>query len=318
MPLHPQAQAFLEQMAAQGGPPLEELPINEIRPVFIAMATAPGDPEPVARVENRTIPGPGGDVPVRIYAPNSSAPLPILVYFHGGGWAAGNIDTHDAQCRALANAAGCMVASVDYRLAPEAKFPAQTEDCYAAVQWLAANGASIGADGSRIAVGGDSAGGNLSAVVTMMARDRGGPRIAYQLLIYPATDFGADLPSARENAEGYLLTTAMVNKFRDFYLRGAADVTNPLASPLRATNLGGLPPAMVVTAEFDPLRDEGEAYAKRLREAGVPVTLKRYDGLIHGFFNFLHIFDAARDLVRDSGAALRAAFAGVAARQSGR
>ena len=310
MPLDPQAQAFLEQLAAAGDPPLHELSVAEARQVIVALFGTQGDPELVGAVEERTIPGAGGEMPTRIYKPYGTGPFPVLVYLHGGGWVIGDLEAYDATCRALTNAAGCLVVAMEYRLAPEHKFPAAPEDCYAATCWVAANAAAIGGDPRRIAIGGDSAGGNLAAVVAQMARDRGGPALVYQLLVYPVTNYGYDTASYRENAEGYLLTRDAMVWFWNHYLRSAADGDNPLASPLRANDLRGLPPAMVLTAEFDPLRDEGEAYAMRLQEAGVPVTLKRYTGTIHGFFSLGAVLDQGKQAMADAAAALRTIFAG--------
>ncbi len=308
MPLDPQTKAVLEQMAALNLPPYWTLSAEEARRQF--EATRPPVPgEPVAKVEDRAIPGPGGDIPVRVYTPEGNAPFPILVYFHGGGWVLGNIASHDNTARLLTNRAGCIVVSVDYRLAPEHKFPAAAEDCYAATKWVADHAAELGGDPERIAVGGDSAGGNLAAVVSLMARDRGGPKLVFQLLIYPVTDYDLDRPSYQENAEGYLLTKDWMVWFWNHYLPSAEYAHHPHASPFRAEDLRGLPPALVLTAEFDPLRDEGEAYAERLREAGVPVTCTRYDGLIHGFFGMSAVIDRARDAVDQAATALREAFA---------
>jgi acetyl esterase len=309
MPLDPQAQAFLEQLAAAGAPPLHELSVEEARQVIVQLFGTTGDPEAVGAVQNRTIPGAAGEMPTRIYTPSGTGPFPVLVYFHGGGWVIGNLDAYDATCRALTNAAGCIVVAMEYRLAPEHKFPAAPEDCYAATQWVAANAAAIGGDPARLAIGGDSAGGNLTAVVAHMARDRGGPALRYQLLVYPVTDYHFDTASYRENAEGYLLTKDAMVWFWNHYLRSTTDGTNPLASPLRAANLRGLPPAMVLTAEFDPLRDEGEAYAARLQEAGVPVTLRRYEGMIHGFFSLGAVFTQGQQAIADAAAGLRATLA---------
>ncbi len=310
MALHPQVRALLDQMASDSLPPLNALPVAAARQAAEVLGSMHGAPEPVADVDNRTIRGPTGAIPIRIYTPSGNAPFPVLVFFHGGGWVIGNLDTHDGVCRSLANAARCVVVSVDYRLAPEHKFPAAAEDAYAAAQWAAANAASIGGDPTRVAVGGDSAGGNLAAVVALMARDRGALSLRYQLLVYPVTDSACDTPSYRENADGYFLTKDMMLWFWNHYLRGDADRSNPYAAPLRAADLRGLPPALVMTAEFDPLRDEGEAYAARLREAGVPVRLSRYEGLIHGFFGMSGVIDQARTAVEEAAAGLRAAFAG--------
>lgn len=308
MPLDPKARELLDQLAAMGAPPLETLPVPQAREMVATMATLQGEAEPVARVENRRIPGPDGDIPVRIYVPEGRAPLPVVVYFHGGGWVICDLDSHDGACRSLANAARAIVVSVDYRLAPEHKFPAAPQDCYAATAWAAKNAASFGGDPERLAVGGDSAGGNLAAVVSLMARERGGPKLRFQLLVYPVTDGAAETPSYRENGEGYFLTVSMMRWFWKHYLNGPADAENPHASPLRARSLEGLPPALVITAEFDPLRDEGEIYARKLREAGVDAELRRYDGIIHGFFTMAGALPHARRAVEEGGAALRRAF----------
>lgn len=309
MPLDPQARAVLEQMAAAGLPALGTLTPEQTRQQMALTAAAAPPGEPVARVEDRWIPGPAGDIPIRIYTPEGDAPLPVLVYFHGGGWVIGDISTHDATCRSLANAAGCIVVSVGYRLAPEHKFPGAVEDAAAATRWVAEHVASFGGDQARIAVGGDSAGGNLAAVVALIAKREGGPPIVFQLLIYPVVDSDLETGSYRENAEGYLLTKESMRWFFGHYHGGEEDARHPHASPLRADDLSGLPPALIITAEFDPLRDEGEAYARRLGEAGVPVICSRYDGMIHGFFNMALVVDKAKDAIRESGRALRSAFA---------
>ena len=266
-----------------------------------------GEGPEVARVEERTIPGPAGEIPVRIYWPEGPGPHPVLVYFHGGGFVLCDLDSHDAPCRLLTDGAGCITVSVDYRLAPEHPFPAGPEDCYAATRWVAENAASIGGDAKRVAIGGDSAGGNFAAVVALMARDRGGPALVHQLMIYPVTDDRLETPSFAENGKGYMLTRDAMAWFWGHYLSRPEDGANPYASPLRATDLSGLPPATLITAEFDPLRDEGEAYARRLQEAGVPVELRRYDGVIHGFFAMLEL-SQARDAVTRVCGGLRAAF----------
>ena len=307
MPLHPKAKELLEQFAASGIPPLGTLPVAETRALYDSGNVAlTGLPEPLAEVDDRSIPGPAGEIPIRIYTPQAPGPLPLLVYFHGGGWVICSLETHDAVCRLLAKQTPAIVVSVDYRLAPESKFPAAAEDCYAAACWVAEHAAAIGGDPKRFAVGGDSAGGNLAAVVSLMARDRAKPKIGFQLLIYPVIDHGYDTASYRENADGYLLTKESMAWFWNHYLAGADDGANPYASPLRAKSLADLPPAMVVTAEFDPLRDEGEAYAERLRKAGVPVKLKRYAGLIHGFFSMTGVFEQAHETVAAAAAEIRA------------
>jgi acetyl esterase len=288
------AAGLLEQIEAAGLPPLNELPAAEARIAAQGFDALAGPGEAVADVTNRTIPGPHGDIPVRIYTPSAAdAPSPCLVYFHGGGWVIGTLDGYDAICTIVANRSGCKVVSVDYRLSPEHKFPVPFDDCYAALQWVHSSHREIGVDPDRIAVGGDSAGGNLSAAVAIKARDTNGPPLRHQLLVYPVTNYAFDTQSYRDNADRYLLTADMMHWFWDHYLESPSDGAHPLASPLRAENLAGLPPATVVTAEYDPLRDEGEAYANRLAEAGVPVEHIRYDGHIHAFWQMPAVFPAA-------------------------
>ena len=311
MGLDPQAQAVLDLVARAGRPPYHQMTPKEARQLYRdTRAALQPDPLEMAAVKDLTADGPGGPIPLRLYRPSAGGPTPpVLVYFHGGGWVIGDLDTHDVLCRQLASESKAAVVSADYRLGPEHKFPAAVEDCWAATRWVAANGAALGLDGRRLAVGGDSAGGNLAAVVALMARDAGGPAIALQLLIYPGTDMAADTPSHREFAEGYLLTRDNIRWFIAHYLRSEADVDDWRASPGRAPSVRGLPPALVITAEFDPLRDEGEEYAARLREAGVPVRLSRYDGMIHGFFSMTGLLDRAPEAVAEAASELRAAFA---------
>ncbi|HKV57270.1 MAG TPA: alpha/beta hydrolase [Ktedonobacteraceae bacterium] len=309
MSLDPQVQGLLDTMAATASPPLYSMSVEDARAGLLGMAALGGEPQAVGSVEDRKIPGPESQIPVRIYTPEGTGPFPLLVYFHGGGWVLGNIDSHDAVCRAFTNAAGCITISVDYRLAPEAKFPAAPEDCYAATLWTAENASSINGDATRVAIGGDSAGGNLTAVVALMARDRGGPKLAYQLLIYPVTDhYTLNTPSYQANAEGYFLTKDDMVWFWDLYVSSVDDTKHPHASPLQAQDLSNLPPAMVITAEYDPLRDEGEMYAARLREAGNQVTARRYDGMIHGFVSFSGAVQQGKQAIEDAAAALREAF----------
>ncbi|MEX1103602.1 MAG: alpha/beta hydrolase [Dehalococcoidia bacterium] len=314
MPLNPQAQQVLEMMAAAG---LELGGDPAAVRAFMAAAPRP-EGETVGNVEDRTIPGPAGDIPVRIYTPADAGggPLPGLVWFHGGGWVIGNLDSADFACRMLTNASGCKLVSVDYRLAPENKFPAPFDDCLAATQWVAANASALGIDPTRIAVGGDSAGGNLAAAVAHVAKAAGGPDISFQALVYPVTDYGVDTQSYQDNAEGYLLTKASMEWFWGHYVNTPADGADPRVSPLRAADLSGLPPAFVITAEFDPLRDEGEAYAKRLKGAGVATTHKRFDGQIHGFFANPAI-DDGREAAQLVGKALRGALGVPAASAAG-
>jgi acetyl esterase len=295
MPIDPVARLVLDQIAASSVPSIENLPVAQARAVFAAMSKNRGDVLALARVEDRRIPGPAGEIPVRIYTPEGEAPLPVVVFFHGGGWVIGSLDTHDGLCRALARAVPAIVVAVDYRLAPENPFPAGLDDSYAALGWVAENSASFGGDPARLAVAGDSAGGNLSAAVTLLSRDRGGPAIAHQLLIYPATNLRGDTVSMRENAEGYFLTRSLMAWFGSQYVTHEQTAL-PHASPLLAPDLAGLPPATVITAEFDPLRDEGEAYAARLRESGVAVDGVRYDGMIHGFIT-MPIFRQAGEAI---------------------
>ncbi len=295
MGLDPQAQAVLDLVAKAGRPPYHQLTPKEARQLYRdTRAALQPDPPEMAAVKDLTADGPGGPIPLRLYRPSASGPTPpVLVYFHGGGWVIGDLDTHDVLCRQLASESKAAVVSVDYRLGPEHKFPAAVEDCWAATRWVAANGAALGVDGRRLAVGGDSAGGNLAAVVALMARDAGGPAIALQLLIYPGTDMAADTPSHGEFAEGYLLTRESIRWFIAHYLRSEADVDDWRASPGRAPSLRGLPPALVITAGFDPLCDEGEDYARRLRRDGVLVDSVRYGGMIHGFFGMGRAIETA-------------------------
>lgn len=291
MPVTPEVQNLLDMIAAVGTPPPAEQTPAEVREAYALLSSFTAR-EDVGAVEDRVIPGPAGDIPVRAYRPvTASGPdgrPGVLVYFHGGGWSIGSIDTHDAVCRPLANGSGAVVVSVEYRLAPEHPFPAGYDDALAAVRWVAAHGDELGVDASRLAVGGDSAGGNLAAVAAQQLRD-GGPPIAFQLLVYPAVDMTLSYPSIDENGEGKLLTKDMMQWFRANYIGqpGGPDERDPRCSPLHAPAdaLRGLPPALVVTAEYDPLRDEGDAYAEALRAAGVEVDHVRVDGVVHGFFS---------------------------------
>lgn len=306
MPLDPDAERYLERLAALGAPPVTELEPAEVR--LAAEATAAdlfGPTDAVGAVIDQALPGP---VRIRVYRPAGGARgLPALVYFHGGGWVAGSLDTHDGVCRALCARTPCAVVSVDYRLAPEHRFPAAVEDAWAATAWVAEHAGSIGGDASRIAVGGDSAGGTLAAVVALRARDHG-LALGLQLLVYPATDHDLETPSYREFASGYGLTRDGMRWYWGHYLGPDGDGSRPEASPLRADDLTGVAPACVLTVEFDPLRDEGEAYAERLRAAGVPVERRRAAGLIHGAYRMPGAIPRAGELLDASVAALRAAF----------
>ncbi|GAC1696729.1 MAG: alpha/beta hydrolase [Ktedonobacteraceae bacterium] len=310
MPLDPQVEALLAQMAAI--PPWYSIPLAEARQQRVVSAPVMnGTPEPVRNVEDRTIPGPRGEIPVRIYTPEGDGPFAVLIYFHGGGWVLSNLDTHDALCRKLANRAVCLVVSVDYRLAPEHKFPAAVEDAYAATCWVAEHAGAFNGDPTRIAVGGDSAGGNLAAVVTHIALDQGGPSLFYQVLIYPATDFytaNSLTRSYHTNGEGYFLTRESMEYFWKHYLNTPEEGADARVAPLRRSEFAGLSPALIITAEFDPLLDEGELYAARLREAGVPVTLRRYDGMIHGFFTMAAVLDKGKQAIDETAQTLRQVF----------
>ena len=306
MPLDPQIMQVMEQVAALGLPQAHTVSPAEARANAKLRPRAPG-PE-VAKVEDRNIPGPNGDVPVRIYTPEGDGPFPILAWYHGGGWVVGDLESADGSARNLCVGGQCVVVSVDYRLAPETKFPGPAEDCWAATTWAVDNASSFNGDPTRLAVGGDSAGGNLAAAMSLMAADRGGPEIAFQLLVYPVTDADLNSVSYGENGEGYSLTKATMQWYWDHYLSGGEDAANPYAAPHQANSLAGQPPALVITAEYDPLRDEGEAYAKRLQEAGVAATSTRYDGVIHGFFSMGAVVDKGQQAVDEASAALRKAF----------
>jgi len=309
MPVDPAVKALLDQMNDPNAPPLSSLTPEQARAGFAALAALQGPPEAVAAVEDRKVPGPGGEIPVRIYRPSTAGGLPAVVYFHGGGWVLMDVETHDPLCRALANAAGCVVVSVDYRLAPEAKYPAAADDCYAATKWVADNAASLGVDPARIAVAGDSAGGNLTAVVAQMARDKGGPALVYQVMHCPVTNLDYSTPSYSDNADGYMLTRDSMIWFWDHYLANPSQASEPYASPLQG-DVNNLPPALVQTAEFDPLRDEGAAYAAKLKAGGVPVTYHQYDGLIHDPFLFFGVIPGGRQSLDEAAEHLRRAFGG--------
>ena len=302
MPLNPQAKVVVDLMASMGitltGPDAAA-----VRAQLESFPRPEG--EPIAHIEDRTAPGPAGPIPVRVYTPENPSGA-CLVWFHGGGWVIGSVDGSDFGCRAFANASGATVVSVEYRLAPEHKYPAAADDCFAATSWVADNAASFGIDPAKIAVGGDSAGGNLAAVVAQMAKAAGGPAIGFQLLIYPVTDHDYATPSYTDNASGYLLTKDSMVWFWNHYLNSPEDGKQSKASPARAADLSGLPPALVVTAEYDPLRDEGEAYGARLREAGVHTEMTRYPGQIHGFYGNVAIDDGRKASLQGANALNRA------------
>lgn len=297
MPLDADAAAVLNAIKEAGMPEPMSMPAAQFR-ALSKEAAVKIPPTPLKRTEELTVDGAAGSLKARLYADREGAERPLLVYFHGGGWVICDLDSHDETCRRLAKESGWTVLSIDYRLAPEAKYPAAFEDCYAATVWAARNAAALGADPARIAVGGDSAGGNLAAAVALAARDRSGPKLIHQLLIYPVTDHAFETESYKVNGEEYFLTTAMMRWFWDQYLAGPADGEAPYASPLRAKDLSGLPPATVATAEFDPLRDEGEALAARLRAANPKSELKRFAGVFHGFASFFGMVAKADECIR--------------------
>ncbi|MBI3744530.1 MAG: alpha/beta hydrolase [Chloroflexi bacterium] len=307
-PLDPAAKKVLDAVKAMGAPPMHTLPLEMVRK---GIDSAPQAPSPeMVKTEDRKVPGPNGDISVRIYTPKTgAAPRPVLVWFHGGGWVLGSLRMGDPVCREIANAAGCTVVSVDYRLAPEHKFPAPVEDCYAATGWVAKNAASFGGDGKRVAVGGDSAGGNLSAAVAIMARDRKGPALKHQFMVYPVIDRNYHTKSYNESSDGLMLNKDMMVYFWGLYLRNDADAKNPYAAPLQAKDLKGVAPALMMPAEYDVLRDEGEAYAKHLQAAGVPTKCVRAEGLFHGFFGMTAAIPKGKTYLNLYVNELKAAFA---------
>jgi acetyl esterase len=312
--LHPEAQQVCDLIVASGRPPIETLTPPQARQAYLASRPIlQPDPEPVAEVLSLQAVGPAGPIPLRLYRGNGvdkGRPQPALVYFHGGGWVIGDLESHDQLCRALANAIPSIVVAVDYRLAPEHKFPAAPEDAIAATRWIAENAGRLGIDAGRLAVAGDSAGGNLAAVVSLDARDRGVPRLVHQVLIYPGTDMRMGWPSLERHAQQLPLTRAGMQWFVGHYLGNESDKNDWRASPLLARSLENLPPALVITAGFDPLCDEGEAYAEALRKAGVVVAHERFEGQIHGFVSMGRIIADAGRAVALSAAALRASFRG--------
>ncbi|MBV9826370.1 MAG: alpha/beta hydrolase [Alphaproteobacteria bacterium] len=304
MPVDPQIQALLDK--GTGVPATHTLPVAEARRLYEARVPLMAPAAAIGSVREHAIEGPGGKLRLRIYTPQSAGPSPLVVFYHGSGFVLCSLNTHDGMCRNLCGGAECVVVSVDYRLAPEHKFPAGLDDCVAATLWAIAHAAELGADASRTVVAGDSAGGNLAAAAALRLRDEGGPRLCGQLLIYPVTDYHTPgTPSYAENGNGYGLTRATMEWFWGHYLAGASDAANPLASPLRAADLRGLPPALVQTAEYDPLRDEGELYAERLRQAGVPTDMSRWPGMNHGFLFWVGIVDRAADAMAECCAWLR-------------
>ena len=306
MPVDPQIQALLDRSAHL--PATHTLSVADARARYDALVKVLPPAASVARIAERTIAGPGGALRLRLYTPEGTGPFPVIVFFHGSGFVVCSLDTHDGMCRNLCAGAGALVISVDYRLAPEHRFPAAAEDCLAATRWVGAHAADLNGDPARIVVAGDSAGGNLAAVTALRIRDEGGPHLAGQLLLYPVTAHcTADMPSYAENAEGFGLTRATMEWFWAHYADATA-ATNPHAAPLLAADLARLPPALVQVAEYDPLRDEGVRYAERLVEAHVPTELSRWEGMNHGFLFWVNHVDAATEAMREANAWLRRIF----------
>lgn len=310
MPLDPQVEAMRTRRMAEDVQPLYTMSIEQARAADLAaIKESAGHAESVHEVIDREIPGPDGSLPIRIYRPSGGLePLPTLIYFFGGGWTLGSIETSDEICRSLTNLVPCQVITVGYRLAPEHRFPAAVHDCYAATSWIAEHHEEILADPGRLAVGGDSAGGNLATVTTLVARARARPALAAQVLVYPNTNYRSDTPSMRDNDDPALFNRRSVAWYWQHYLASPQDGDDPLVSPLLAEDLSGLPPALVITAEYDPLRDEGEQYAARLSQAGVPVQLTRYGGMVHGFFAMSGMLDGGRRALEQVAGYLRERF----------
>lgn len=319
-----QMQQVIAKFIEFGAPPLETLTPNAARnaPTLKnaveemtaesvaarAMTVAKPMPQPVGAIKHQLIPGKEGDILARIYTPKGDGPFPVLVYFHGGGWVIANLDVYEPSCRALCNETEAIIVSVAYRLAPENKYPAPVEDAYAAVQWVINNASVIGGDPARVAVGGESAGGNLAAVSCLKAKAEGGRMPVAQLLVYPVTDARMNTPSYREHANAKPLNAKMMTWFWNHYLENESQGSEPYASPIMAESLRGLPPAIVITAELDPLRDEGEAYARRLAEEGVSVEMTRYDGVTHEFFGLAGVVDKATEAVGEAAKGLKKVF----------
>lgn len=324
MPIDSQVQKILDQFAAFSVPPIENLSpenarnaptlknaVEEMNAQHVTSrltALAKPMPEPVGKISHQLIPGPGGDILARVYTPEGEGPFPVLVYFHGGGWVIASLDVYEPSCRALCNAAGCVVVSVAYRQAPEHKFPAAVEDAYAATQWVMQNTSLLNGIAGLVAVGGESAGGNLATVSCLISKEQGGLMPVFQLLVYPVINHAFDTPSYHENANGKPLNAAMMRWFWNHYLPNEAAGQNPHASPIRADSLSGLPPALVITAQYDVLRDEGEAYARQLQLAGVETKQVRYDGMIHEFFGLAGVVDTAKEALQAAASGLKAVF----------
>ena len=310
MPLDPQVMQILAEDSKPGLPAYHRLSPSQARQQMLDNSPLVNPELSACQVKDSTIPGSGAPLPIRCYYPQGDPPFPVVVYFHGGGWIMGNLDTHNAICHALANTSGCLVVAVDYRLAPEHKFPAATKDAFTATCWVSHNADHIGADARRMAIMGESAGATLSTVTCMMIRERGGPRLTLQVLVYPVTDCSFLTRSHKKYADGYMLTREMMNWIWDQYLTDKRDAEHPHVSPLRAKSLRNLPPALVLTAEYDPLCDEGKAYAGRLKQDGVKVRYSLYEGMVHGFFRMTDRVDRARQALQEVSSALKEALHG--------
>lgn len=306
MPLDPQAKSILKALEALNEPPVTTVSPTISRVHFESRKRESGPS--VSKISDYLIPSANGDIPTRIYTPEGEGPFPILVWFHSGGWVLGNLNTTESECRNLTNLAECVVVSVDYRLAPESKFPAAVEDCYIATKWVSDHPALFNADVQRMAVGGASSGGNLAAVVALMSRDRNGPKLLHQLLVVPVTDYDFNTESYIQNEVGYGLTREAMAWYWKQYLNSEADSHNSYAVPIREKDLSGLPDATIITAEFDPLRDEAEAYAKRLEESGTKTTCTRYEGMIHGFFGMSESINKTKDAMNQAATELKISF----------
>ena len=308
MPLHPQVAGLLTEMASSGAPPIASLSVADAKMMGEGMVGLGGEQIPVAATRDIDIPVGDTTIAARVYTPEGDGPFPIVVFIHGGGWVICSVNSHDNVARSLCRDAGAVVVSIEYRMGPDFRFPTAPNDCYAATAWVAANAASLGGDASRLAVCGDSAGGNLGAIVTQMARDAGGPAISFAALIYPATDMTDETGSMQENSSGYFLERADMDWFMGHYIDDA-ERSHVLASPALHPNLAGLPDCFITTCEFDPLRDQGEAYGAALRANGSNVEIKRYDGLIHGVANMAGVLDGGREMLADVADRLRSALA---------
>ncbi|HMD09446.1 MAG TPA: alpha/beta hydrolase [Candidatus Acidoferrum sp.] len=308
-PADPQVKAVLDKMAAAGI--VHQTTVDDVRKAYLFYPKLSGTPERVFRIEDRQIPRPGGNITVRVYTSSPTGGLPVLVFFHGGGFVAGSLDTHDTPLRAVANRCGCIIVSVAYRLAPKDKFPAAPEDPYAATAWVAEHATDIGGDPHRIAVGGDGSGGNLAAVVTLMARERGTPHLTFQILIYPMLDATIMRPGWWTESEAQTVSRESKNEILGLYLPVAGNLRDPYVLPIFAENLKNLPPALVITDEDDPMRDEGEDYVGRLTQDGVPAKVSRYPNMIHGFFLMAGDLDAGKKCIDEAASALRNAFKGM-------